>query len=79
MAKAKTKAQSRKGYYRAAHYVKPSSASSRWKKPSLGLLLGAAVLLIAAWNTLFSDGSDTSDKTPHPQPSRVSASVTPGQ
>ncbi len=79
MARAKTKAQSRKGYYRAAHYVKPSSTSSRWKKPSLGLILGAAVLLIASWNTLFSDGSDSTDKTPHPQPSSVSASAVPGQ
>lgn len=76
MAKAKTQAKARKGYYRAAHYVKPSSASSRWKKPSLGLILGAAVLVIAAWNTLFSDGSDDSVKTPHP--SGVSASAVPG-
>jgi hypothetical protein len=37
------------------------------------------VLLIAAWNTLFSDSSDSSDKTPHPQPSSVSASAVPGQ
>lgn len=79
MAKARTKAQNRKGYYRAAHYVKPSSTASRWKKPSLGLILVAAVLLIAAWNTLFPDGSDTSDKTPHPQPSSVSTSASPGQ
>lgn len=79
VAKAKTKAKTRKGYYRAAHYVKPSSTSSRWKKPSLGLILGAAVLLVAAWNTLFSDGSDNPDKTPHPQPSSVSASAVPGQ
>jgi len=79
VAKAKTKAKTRKGYYRAAHYVKPSSASSRWKKPSLGLILGAVVLVIAAWNTLFGGGSDHSDKTPQPQPSSVSASAVPGQ
>ncbi|MET7666170.1 hypothetical protein ABZS99_47050 [Streptomyces sp. NPDC005463] len=76
MAKAKTK--TRKGYYRAAHYVKPSSASGRWKKPSLGLVLGAAVLVIAAWNTLFSDGSDHSDKTPQPQTTSAPASAVPG-
>lgn len=79
MARAKTKAQTRKGYYRAGHYVKPSSQSSRWKKPSLGVVLGAAVLLIAAWNTLFSDRSDDSDTTPRPQPSSVSASAVSGQ
>ncbi|NEA68633.1 hypothetical protein [Streptomyces sp. SID12488] len=70
------KVKNRKGHYRAAHYVKPSSASSRWKKPSLGLLLGAAVLAIAAWNTLFPDSPDDSVKTP--QPSGVSASAVPG-
>ncbi|SEB58947.1 hypothetical protein SAMN05216482_0068 [Streptomyces sp. PAN_FS17] len=79
MARAEKKAKPRKGYYRAAHYVKPSSTSSQWKKPSLGLILGAAVLLVAAWNTLFSDGSNSPDKTPHPQRSSISVSAVPGQ
>ena len=68
--------KTRRGYYRAAHYVKPSSASSRWKKPFLGFIPGAAVLLIATWNSLFPDGSDDSEKTP--QPSGVPASALPG-
>ncbi|WP_199827539.1 hypothetical protein [Streptomyces xylophagus] len=75
---AKTKAKPRKGYYRAAHYVKPSSASSRWKKPSMGLVLVGIVVVIAAWNTLFSGGSGDSVKTPQPQPSSASASAVPG-
>ncbi|MEU0612258.1 hypothetical protein [Streptomyces griseorubiginosus] len=37
------------------------------------------ILLIAAWNTLFGDGSDASDKAPAPQPSSASASAIPGQ
>ena len=78
VARAKTKAKPRKGYYRAAHYVKPSSASSRWKKPSTGLVLAGVVVVIAAWNTLFSGGSDHSDQTPRPQPSSASASAVPG-
>lgn len=73
------KAKSRKGYYRAGHHVKPSSASSRWKKPSTGLVLACVLLAIAGWNTLFSDGSDNSDKPPHPQTSSASASALPGQ
>ncbi|MGV9652182.1 hypothetical protein [Streptomyces sp. NPDC003554] len=78
MAKAKTKAKPRKGYYRAAHYVKPTTVSSRWKKPSTGLVLAGVIVVIAAWNTLFPGGSDHPDTTPKPQPSSVSTSVEPG-
>lgn len=72
-------AQNRKGYYRAGHYVKPSSASSGWKKPSTGLVLVVALVAIAGWNTLFGDESDDSGKTPPPQPSSSSASAVPGR
>jgi hypothetical protein len=59
-------ASSRKGHYRAGHYVKASSTSSRWKKPSAGLVLVAALVAIAGWNTLF--GND-SEHSPQPRPS----------
>ncbi|MEE1837794.1 hypothetical protein [Streptomyces sp. SP17KL33] len=72
------KAKNRKGHYRAGHYVQPSSASSRWKKPSTGLVLVVAVVAIAGWNTLFDDGSDNSDPTPR-QPSASSAPAVSGQ
>lgn len=73
------KAKSRKGYYRAGHYVKPSSASSRWKKPSTGLVLAVAVVVIAGWNTLFGNESDEPGTTPRPQPSASSAPAVSGQ
>lgn len=73
------KAKNRKGHYRAGHYVKPSSASSRWKTPSTGLVLAVAVLAIAGWNTLFGSESDDSNTTPHPQPSSSSAPAVSGQ
>lgn len=72
------KAKNRKGHYRAGHYVKPSTASSRWKKPSTGLVLAVAVVAIAGWNTLFGNESDDSDTTPR-QPSTSSAPAVSGQ
>lgn len=71
-------AQNRKGHYRAGHYVKPSSASSRWKKPSAGVVLVAVLLAIAGWNTLFGDDSDRPD-APRPQPSVSSTPAVGGQ
>ncbi|MFE6481764.1 hypothetical protein ACFVGN_02295 [Streptomyces sp. NPDC057757] len=59
-------AKSRKGYYRAAHYVKPTTVSGRMKKPATWVMVVAAVLLIAAWNSLF--GNDSDDATPQQQP-----------
>ncbi|MBG0850327.1 hypothetical protein I2W78_00135 [Streptomyces spinoverrucosus] len=73
------KAKNRKGHYRAGHYVQPSSASSRWKKPSTGLVLAAAVVAIAGWNTLFGNDSDDPDTAPRPQPSTSSAPAVSGQ
>ncbi|GAA2288642.1 hypothetical protein GCM10010145_68870 [Streptomyces ruber] len=73
-------AQQRKGYYRAAHYVRPSSVSrSRWKKPSTGVLVVAGVLAIAAWNTLFGSDSGDAEESPQPRPAGSSAPATPGQ
>ncbi|MFI9771663.1 hypothetical protein ACIHJG_33015 [Streptomyces sp. NPDC052415] len=72
-------AKNRKGYYRAGHYVKPSSASSRWKKPSTGLVVALIVVAIAGWNTLFGNESDDPGTTPRPQPSTSSAPAVPGQ
>lgn len=69
-------AQQRKGYYRARHYVKPSSASSRWKKPSTGVILVAVFLAIAGWNTLVGNDSGNTEKSPQPRPS---APADPGQ
>ncbi|MGW1563372.1 hypothetical protein ACWCQ1_43845 [Streptomyces sp. NPDC002144] len=73
------KSKPRKGYYRAGHYVKPTAVSSRWKTPSMGLILVGVVVVIAAWNTLFAGGSDHQDKTPQPQSTSASASAVPGQ
>lgn len=72
-------AKTRKGYYRAGHYVKASTPSSRWKKPSVGLVVVLALLAIAGWNTLFGDASDSTGKTPHPEPPSSSAPAEPGQ
>lgn len=72
-------AQQRKGYYRARHYVKPSSASSGWKKPSAGVVLVLCVVAIAGWNTLVGNDSSDTEKGPQPRPSGVSAPAAPGQ
>lgn len=72
-------AKERKGYYRAAHYVKPSSASSRWKKPSAGAILLVGVVAIAGWNTLAGNDSDSTQQTPRPHPSGASAPADSGQ
>lgn len=72
-------AQQRKGYYRARHYVKPSSASSGWKKPSAGVVLVLCVVAIAGWNTLVGSDSGDTEKMPQPRPSGVSAPADPGQ
>lgn len=73
-------AQQRKGYYRARHYVQPSSASaSRWKKPSTGVILVAGLLAIAGWNTLFGSDSGDTGQSPQPRPSGASAPAGPGR
>ncbi|MFJ7948289.1 hypothetical protein ACIQ6K_32300 [Streptomyces sp. NPDC096354] len=72
-------AQQRKGYYRARHYVNPSSASSRWKKPSTGVILVVGILAIAGWNTLVGNDSGDTEKSPQPRPSGVSAPADPVQ
>lgn len=64
-------AQTRKGYYRAAHYVRPATVSSRARKPAFWVVVVGVLLLIAAWNTLFGDGGDK----PAP-PERTAQSVT---
>ncbi|MFK4687406.1 hypothetical protein RKD22_000341 [Streptomyces pristinaespiralis] len=69
----------RKGYYRAAHYVKPSSASSRWKKPSTGVILVVGLVAVAGWNTLVGNDSGQTEKIPQPRPSGASAPADPGQ
>jgi cytoskeletal protein RodZ len=68
--------QARRGYYRAAHYVRPSSVSRQAKKPSV-LLVAVVVVLaaIALWNTVFGSGKDQPGTSPRPQSS--TASVTP--
>lgn len=71
-------AQKRKGYYRAGHYVQPSTAVSRWKKPSTGMIVVIGLLAIAGWNTLVGDDSGVSEKDPQPRPSGVSAPADPG-
>ncbi|WP_327238856.1 hypothetical protein OG243_44480 [Streptomyces sp. NBC_01318] len=72
-------AQQRKGYYRARHYVKPSSASSRWKLPSAGAILVVGILAIAGWNTLVGNDSGDTEKSPQPRLSGASAPADPGQ
>lgn len=73
-------AQQRKGYYRARHYVQPSSASaSRWKKPSTGVILVAGLLAIAGWNTLFGSDSGDAGQSPQPRPSGASGPADPGR
>ncbi|MGW1554499.1 hypothetical protein [Streptomyces sp. NPDC002346] len=72
-------AQQRKGYYRARHYVKPSSASSRWKMPSAGVILVVGILAIAGWNTLVGNDSGDTERSPRPRPSGASAPAAPGQ
>ncbi|AYG83324.1 hypothetical protein DWB77_05520 [Streptomyces hundungensis] len=65
-------AQTRKGYYRAAHYVKPTTVSSRAKKPGFWAAALGVLLLIAAWNTFFGESGDGTK----PQPQRTVQSVT---
>lgn len=72
-------AKTRKGYYRAGHHVRPSTVSSRWKKPSVGLVAVLALLAIAGWNTLFGDASNSTEKTPQPHSTSSSAPARPGQ
>lgn len=71
-------AKSRKGHYRAGHYVGASSPTKRWKTPSMTVAAVLALLAIAGWNTLFGGDSDSSKDTPRPQPSGSSASAVPG-
>ncbi|MER6611189.1 hypothetical protein ABT282_36255 [Streptomyces sp. NPDC000927] len=72
-------AQNRKGYYRAGHYVKPSSASTQRKKPSAGIVLVVGLVVLAGWNTLFGNDSDNSENTPQPHPPGTSAPTVSGQ
>lgn len=72
-------AQQRKGYWRAGGYVRPSSASSQWKKPSTGVIVVGVLLAIAGWNTLFGNESGDTEKTPPARPSGASAPADPGQ
>ncbi|MFJ9318998.1 hypothetical protein [Streptomyces globisporus] len=65
-------AKPRKGYYRAAHYVRPTTTSSKVKRPPLWVIVVGVILLIAAWNTLFSNDGDGTT----PEPQRTSQSVT---
>lgn len=65
-------AKTRKGYYRAAHYVRPTTVSSKAKKPALWVVVVGILLLIAAWNSLF--GNDGGKASPEPQ--RTAQSVT---
>lgn len=66
--------KSDKTYYRAGHWVRPSAAK-QVKKPAAGIVIVAALLAIAAWNTVFDDDSKT--PVPAPQPSPPTASATP--
>lgn len=68
---------SRKGYYRAAHYVRPSGLSGRSKKPATWVIVVVVVLIIAGWNTLF--GSDSDKSRPAPEKTGPSAPASPGQ
>ncbi len=70
-------AQTRKGYYRAGHYVRPSSVSSQAKKPAAWVIVVGAILLIATWNTLFGGEGDKS--TPEPKRTTQSATESPSR
>ncbi|WP_143202270.1 hypothetical protein [Streptomyces sp. CB01249] len=70
-------AQTRKGYYRAAHYVKPSTVSRKAKKPAFWVVAVGALLLIAAWNSLFGDDGDKTK--PEPQRTVQSATESPAR
>lgn len=70
-------AQSRKGHYRAATYVRPTTVSRRMKKPATWVVVTLAVLAIAAWNTLFGGGSGTPATTP--QQTAPPAQVSPAR
>jgi hypothetical protein len=58
-------AQSRRGHYRAATYVRPTTVSRRVKKPATWVIVTLAILAIAAWNTLFGNDSGAPATTPH--------------
>ncbi|MFJ9938951.1 hypothetical protein [Streptomyces erythrochromogenes] len=66
--------KSDKPYYRAGHWVRPSTAK-QVRKPATGVAIVAALLAIAAWNTVFGDDSEA--PVPAPQQSAPSASATP--
>ncbi|MFC9943739.1 hypothetical protein [Streptomyces pratensis] len=66
--------KSDKPYYRAGHWVRPPTAK-QVKKPATGVVIVAALLAIAAWNTVFGDKSEA--PVPAPQQSPPSASATP--
>lgn len=70
-------AQPRKGYYRAAHYVRPTNVSSKVKMPAFWVVVVGVLLVIAAWNTLFGDGGDKT--TPEPQRTAQSATEPPSR
>ncbi|MFF0547932.1 hypothetical protein ACFYUL_03155 [Streptomyces sp. NPDC004311] len=66
--------KSDKPYYRAGHWVRPPVAK-QVKKPATGLAIAAALLAIAAWNTVFGDDSEA--PVPVPQQASPTASATP--
>ncbi|MFE1731062.1 MULTISPECIES: hypothetical protein [unclassified Streptomyces] len=66
--------KSDKPYYRAGHWVRPSAAK-QVKKPATGVVIAAALLAIAAWNTVFGDDSEA--PAPAPQQASPTASATP--
>ncbi|WP_327300985.1 MULTISPECIES: hypothetical protein [Streptomyces] len=66
--------KSDKPYYRAGHWVRPS-AVKQVKKPATGVIVVAALLAIAAWNTVFGDDSEA--PAPAPQQPLPTAASTP--
>lgn len=66
--------KSDKPYYRAGHWVRPGAAK-QVKKPATGVAIAAALLAIAAWNTVFGDDSEA--PAPAPQQASPTASATP--
>ncbi|GHE24816.1 hypothetical protein [Streptomyces vinaceus] len=64
--------KSDKPYYRAGHWVRPS-AVKQVKKPATGIIVVAALLAIAAWNTVFGDDNEA----PAPQQPTPTAAATP--
>lgn len=66
--------KSDKPYYRAGHWVRPA-AVKQVKKPATGVIVVAALLAIAAWNTVF--GDDGEAPVPAPQQPVPTAADTP--